>query len=443
MWFFVKWSYLVDPQATYSQILITETYEKNLQGQFSKLTGITLYTYGLGLISESSEKSGYLVYHFDQLGSTKRITDKDGKTVYTMNYGSYGELFGIKDAKGNLVNFKDNPIAFLYNGQYGIVTDQNTLTYMRARYYNPEIKRFLNQDVLTGSIGNSQSLNRYSYVQGNPIRFTDPFGLCPDGSGTEGFFEGLANDLKSAFNSAMMSIGKAIYDHLPGQARQAVDFAVAKTVSFMQKHADEILSIYKKLRVYRECQNIAKEIIKMYVSTKLSRLEQKLQFNLNKKNKLMVFDSMDEAAYYFVQINNPLTHEDNRERGTYIYEVEMGGARRYMFLEAKPGGHSNVLYNVIAKYGMGLIAETSASGVDLGTVKPCAFVHTHPSCICHIGEDFSDVDIKLTNIPNIDAVYLGTPKGILYKYTQSDGKKQEVYSDLPKATNTFQNSKIK
>jgi len=42
------WSYLVDPQATYSQILITETYEKNLLGQFSKLTGSTLYTYGLG-----------------------------------------------------------------------------------------------------------------------------------------------------------------------------------------------------------------------------------------------------------------------------------------------------------------------------------------------------------------------------------------------------------
>ena len=96
-----KWSYLVDPQATYSQILITETYEKNLMGLFSKLTGSTLYAYGLGLISESSEKNGFLVYHFDQLGSTKCITDQDGKTVYTMSYGSYGELFGIQDAKGN------------------------------------------------------------------------------------------------------------------------------------------------------------------------------------------------------------------------------------------------------------------------------------------------------------------------------------------------------
>ncbi len=50
---------------------------------------------------------------------------------------------------------------------------------MRSRYYNPQIKRFINQDVLIGSIGNSNSLNRYSYVEGNPVSYTDPFGLSP------------------------------------------------------------------------------------------------------------------------------------------------------------------------------------------------------------------------------------------------------------------------
>ena len=48
---------------------------------------------------------------------------------------------------------------------------------MRQRYYDTEIKRFINQDILTGSIGDSQSLNRYAYVQGNPVSYSDPFGL--------------------------------------------------------------------------------------------------------------------------------------------------------------------------------------------------------------------------------------------------------------------------
>lgn len=50
---------------------------------------------------------------------------------------------------------------------------------MRARYYNPEIKRFINQDVVVGTITESPTLNRYAYVNGNPISLTDPFGLSP------------------------------------------------------------------------------------------------------------------------------------------------------------------------------------------------------------------------------------------------------------------------
>jgi len=51
---------------------------------------------------------------------------------------------------------------------------------MRARYYNIDIKRFINQDILTGSIDSSKSLNRYAYVEGNPISYLDPFGLEPN-----------------------------------------------------------------------------------------------------------------------------------------------------------------------------------------------------------------------------------------------------------------------
>ena len=55
---------------------------------------------------------------------------------------------------------------------------------MRARYYNVDIKRFINQDVVEGSITNSPSLNKYAYCQGNPVSLLDPFGLSPQSAGS-------------------------------------------------------------------------------------------------------------------------------------------------------------------------------------------------------------------------------------------------------------------
>ena len=48
---------------------------------------------------------------------------------------------------------------------------------MRARCYSPELRRFINADILHGGISDSTSLNRYAYVNGNPVLFVDPLGL--------------------------------------------------------------------------------------------------------------------------------------------------------------------------------------------------------------------------------------------------------------------------
>ena len=44
----------------------------------------------------------------------------------------------------------------------------------------PNLMRFINQDIVTGDISNSNSLNRYTYVEGNPATLIDPFGLCAE-----------------------------------------------------------------------------------------------------------------------------------------------------------------------------------------------------------------------------------------------------------------------
>ena len=89
-----------------------------------------------------------------------------------------------------------------------MTTDVNGLYYMRARYYDQTIKRFINRDVLSGEIGNSQSLNRFCYVRGNPVSLTDPFGLCPDGNGlAEVFMQQTASIMGLA--SSVMETGAA------------------------------------------------------------------------------------------------------------------------------------------------------------------------------------------------------------------------------------------
>ncbi|WP_172423149.1 polymorphic toxin type 50 domain-containing protein [Paenibacillus larvae] len=101
----------------------------------------------------------------------KKIVFSTGKKLRTGIYGPYGEL---------LRKTGDTKQPFLYNGRDGVVTDDNGLYCMRARYYNPDIKRFINRDVLTGSISVGQTLNRYAYVNGNPVSYVDPFGLSRD-----------------------------------------------------------------------------------------------------------------------------------------------------------------------------------------------------------------------------------------------------------------------
>ncbi|MDD6071895.1 MAG: polymorphic toxin-type HINT domain-containing protein, partial [Clostridiales bacterium] len=138
----------------------------------------TEYYYGAeGLSAQYNDGTKeYLNYHYDNIGSTTMLTDITGKVMERFAYGTYGEL--LSDVK--------NSIRFLYNGAYGVTTDENGLYYMRARYYNSDIKRFINQDIKVGDIGNSQGLNRYAYCEGNPVNMADPFGLCGEDTQDQG-----------------------------------------------------------------------------------------------------------------------------------------------------------------------------------------------------------------------------------------------------------------
>ena len=128
---------------------------------------VTKYVYGNGLIGEESGNT-FKTYHFDLRGSTVAITNASGTVTDTFTYDMYGNMTARTGT---------TPIIFGYNGRDGVVTDANGLLYMRARYYSPTLRRFINADILAGSMDDSTTLNRYAYANGNPVMNVDPLGL--------------------------------------------------------------------------------------------------------------------------------------------------------------------------------------------------------------------------------------------------------------------------
>lgn len=53
---------------------------------------------------------------------------------------------------------------------------ESGLDYFGARYYASSMGRFISPDDFGGHLEDPQTLNRYTYVRNNPLRYTDPTG---------------------------------------------------------------------------------------------------------------------------------------------------------------------------------------------------------------------------------------------------------------------------
>jgi len=125
----------------------------------------TLYTYGAELIAMTDPTGAQTYYHYDGLGSTCNLTNEAGQAIAGYAYDAFGNLHAMTGSS-------DNPFGF--TGQQ--TDDETGLLYLRARYYDQSVGRFITKDPSPAYPSVPQSLNRYVYVENNPINLVDPSG---------------------------------------------------------------------------------------------------------------------------------------------------------------------------------------------------------------------------------------------------------------------------
>ncbi len=127
--------------------------------------GIThKYIYGQSLLAVATS-SGLYCYHFNGIGSTIALTDMSQAVVNSYAYDPFGQILGQQETL---------PQPFKYVGQYGVMAEPNGLYYMRARYYDPSVGRFISEDPIGFAGG---TVNLYEYALNNPVNLVDPLGL--------------------------------------------------------------------------------------------------------------------------------------------------------------------------------------------------------------------------------------------------------------------------
>ncbi|MGG0936966.1 RHS repeat-associated core domain-containing protein [Brevibacillus centrosporus] len=108
-------------------------------------------------------KGGY--YGYNSHGDVVSITNGSGNDLNTYEYDTWGNVVSKTEGMSN---------PFKYSGE---IYDENTgLYYLRARYYDPSVGRFISEDTYKGQVDNPLSLNRYTYVHNNPLNNIDPSG---------------------------------------------------------------------------------------------------------------------------------------------------------------------------------------------------------------------------------------------------------------------------
>jgi RHS repeat-associated protein len=137
------------------------------------------YIYGDGLLAMVTSANALYCYHYDGTGHTVALTDASAAVVNKYAYTPFGKITNQVEAVAQ---------PFKYAGKFGVMAEPNGNYYMRARYYDPSVGRFISEDPIGFGGGD---VNLMAYVGNNPVMGVDPSGLVDLFGTVEGDLVGL------------------------------------------------------------------------------------------------------------------------------------------------------------------------------------------------------------------------------------------------------------
>ncbi len=126
------------------------------------------YIYSGAVLLAKIESGATKYYHSDHL-SNRLVTDSSGKTVAQLGHYPFGESW---------YNTSSDKLLFTSYER----DSESGNDYAMTRSAVNRLARFSSPDPLSGSIGNPQSLNQFSYVLNDSTNLIDPLGLCAPGA---------------------------------------------------------------------------------------------------------------------------------------------------------------------------------------------------------------------------------------------------------------------
>ena len=155
--------------------------------------GQTYYYAGSSFIAMRTIDGEVIWLYGDHLGSTSVTADRHGNELSCTKYYAWGTTWSSTG---------DTQTDYAYTGQMKV----DDIYYYNARWYDPEIGRFMQADTLVPGHQGTQGFDRYAYVNNNPLMYTDPSGhwfrntnlMLTDGGAASS--EGHVNNIRNNYN---------------------------------------------------------------------------------------------------------------------------------------------------------------------------------------------------------------------------------------------------